>query len=236
MKKTYDTGLIVALIIIILFVIITVVYTFGTNKITNNSNNTNVSDYVYNESSKNTNKPLNNDIKNNSSNSSNQNNTSNITNITKTYEEIASYTTKIYDKDKNRIYNIKLACERLNGHKVQSNEEFSFNDTMGEMSKTDGYKKALGFDSNGKKIKVYGGGICQISSTLYNAVLIANLKVTERHAHSRRVYYVPKDKDATVFYGGPDFKFINTTDSEIIISTYTDGYNVTVSLKQEKNV
>ena len=77
-------------------------------------------------------------------------------------------------------------------------------------------------------------GLCQISSTLYNSVLIANLKVTERHAHSRRVYYVPKNKDATIFYGGPDFKFINTTKDNIMICTYTDGYTVTVTLKQEK--
>ena len=113
-------------------------------------------------------------------------------------------------------------------------EEFSFNNTMGQMGAADGYKKAIGFDNNGNKIKMYGGGICQISSTLYNAVLASNLKVTERHAHSRRVYYVPKNKDATVFSGGPDFKFINTYDTNVMICVYTDGYNVTVSLKQEK--
>lgn len=147
--------------------------------------------------------------------------------------EIATYSTVIYDQDKNRIHNIKLACNRLNGAIIKSKEEFSFNDTMGTMDKNDGYKKAVGFDSNGNKIKMYGGGICQISSTLYNAALIANLTITERHAHSRRVNYVPKDKDATVFYGGPNLRFINNTENDIIIYAKTDGNNVTITLKEQ---
>lgn len=158
----------------------------------------------------------------------------NIQNETKKeYVEIASYKTNIYDTDENRIYNIKLACQKLDGHIILPNTEFSFNDTLGSMSKEDGFKKALGFDSNGNDIKVYGGGICQISSTLYNSVLIAKLEVTERHAHSKRVHYVPKDKDATVFYGGPDLKFINNKNNNIRINAKTDGYTVTVSLDIE---
>lgn len=150
--------------------------------------------------------------------------------------EIASYSTIIYDNDKNRMHNISLACSSLNGYIVKAGEEFSFNSKLGEMDKEDGYKKATGFDSNGKKIKMYGGGICQISSTLYNAVLIANLEVTERHAHSRRVNYVPKNKDATVYYGGPDFKFINNTSNDIIIYANTDGFTVNISLiSQDKS-
>ena len=154
----------------------------------------------------------------------------------KEYVEIASYKTNIYDNDENRIYNIKLACQKLDGHIIEPNTEFSFNGTLGSMSKEDGFRKALGFDSNGNDIKVYGGGICQISSTLYNSVLIAKLEVTERHAHSKRVHYVPKDKDATVFYGGPDLKFINNRKSNIRINAKTDGYTVTVSLDIEKIV
>ena len=76
----------------------------------------------------------------------------------------------------------------------------------------------------------------KISSTLYNAVLIANLEVTERHAHSKRVYYVPKNKDATIFYGGPDFRFKNTLESDIIINVKADGNNVTVSLIEVKTM
>lgn len=218
MQKSKDSTVVVAVFIIILFIIFTIIYFFNSNNIQDNSSNNNVNSSIYHEHIEENHK------------------LNNITNFKKTYEEISSYTTNIYDKDENRMYNIKLACQRLDGHIVASGDEFSFNNKMGEMGKADGYKKAIGFDSNGNKIKMYGGGICQISSTLYNAVLIANLQVTERHAHSRRVYYVPKDKDATVYYGGPDFKFKNTSGSNIMICTYTNGYTVTVTLKQEKTL
>ena len=100
---------------------------------------------------------------------------------------------------------------------VKKDEEFSFNNTIGPMDEAHGYKEAVGFDTNGKKIKVSGGGMCQISSTLYNSVLIAGLQVTERHPHSRRVYYVPKDKDATILYGSLDLKFVNNSGSKVRI-------------------
>lgn len=220
MKKTYDITAIITTCILILFVLFTIIYVFKGNNIKDNSTNDDVSSNIYSEHEH---KII---------------ESPNMTgmNIQKSYESFASYTTKIYDTDENRIYNIKLASQRLDGHIVEPGEEFSFNNTMGEMGAADGYKKATGFDSNGNKIKMYGGGICQISSTLYNAVLASKLKVTERHAHSRRVYYVPKDKDATVYYGGPDFKFINTYDTPVMICVSTDGYNVTVTLKQEKLV
>ncbi len=102
------------------------------------------------------------------------------------------------------------------------------------MNEAQGFKKAVGFDSKGKKIKISGGGLCQISSTLYNAVLDANLEVTERHAHSRRVYYVPKDKDATILYGTLDLKFKNNSDSDIKIEATNDSTNVTITLKKMK--
>lgn len=218
MQKTHDTTTIIMSFILVLFAIFTIIYVLSNNSIRDNSSTNNSNINIYSEHTH--------EIKE----------SNNITNLKKTYEELATYTTKIYDKDENRIYNIKLACQNLDGHIVSVGEEFSFNNTMGEMGKSDGYKKAIGFDSKGNKIKVFGGGICQISSTLYNAVLIANLEVTERHAHSRRVYYVPKNKDATVFSGGPDFKFINSSNSNIMICTSTDGYTVTVTLKEEKIV
>lgn len=218
MQKTHDTTVIIATGILILFAIFTIIYFFTTNNISNSLPSNDINTAIYHEHVE------------------ESNNIANVTNVKKTYEEIATYTTNIYDTDKNRIYNIKHACETLDGHIVSSGEEFSFNNTMGTMGEAEGYKKATGFDSNGKKVKMYGGGICQISSTLYNAVLIAELKVTERHAHSRRVYYVPKGKDATVYSGGPDLKFVNTTSSNIMICTSTDGYTVTVTLKQEKIV
>ena len=74
------------------------------------------------------------------------------------------------------------------------------------------------------------GGMCQVSSTLYNVALLANLEITERHPHSRRVSYVPLDKDATIFYPDLDLKFINNTPNDIKIKAYTDNYNVTIKL------
>ena len=220
MTKTRDITTIICILIIILFAIFTGIYFMSNNNIQDNSYTKSSASNIYLEHNHNT------EI----------NEYKNIVNVKKTYEKISSYTTEIYDDDKNRVYNIRLACKRLDGHIVKAGQEFSFNNKMGKMGEAEGYKKALGFDSNGNKIKVFGGGLCQISSTLYNSVLIARLKVTERHAHSRRVYYVPKNKDATIFYGGPDFKFINNTDSNIMICATTDGYSVTITLKQEKIV
>lgn len=174
---------------------------------------------------------------NNSKNIKEENTLINIyndsSNITKTL--LSSYSTNLYDKDENRIYNIKKACNLLNGYILKSNEEFSFNKTIGKIDESTGYKKAIGFDSTGNNIQIYGGGICQISSTLYNAVLKANLKVTERHAHSRRVSYVPYNKDATVCSNGVDFKFFNNSNNDIIIFAKTDGFNVNIELMAIKS-
>lgn len=145
-------------------------------------------------------------------------------------EVIATFTTTIYDKDANRVANISLANSKLNGKIIKNGEEFSFNNTIGPMNEAQGFKKALGFDSKGKKIQISGGGLCQISSTIYNAVLIAGLNVTERHPHSKRVYYVPKDKDATIVYGKLDFKFVNTSGSDIRIDAANDNVNVRITL------
>ncbi len=142
--------------------------------------------------------------------------------------EIASFTSTLYDKDANRVHNITLADSKLNNAIIKKGEEFSFNNTIGPMGEEQGYKEAVGFDSEGDKIKVFGGGMCQISSTVYNAALIAGLEITERHPHSRRVYYVPKDKDATVFYGSLDLKFKNNTDGDIKILATNDNQNVTI--------
>ena len=214
MKQDSNLPLIIVCIILIIFLIFTAIYFFSSNSLRDNDTNLKAQNedlMLYEEV------PTEEIIK------------------SSTMEEkvISTYTTNIYDNDKNRVFNIKLACNSLDGTVVPPNEEFSFNNTLGNMGKNEGYKKAIGFDSNGNNIKVYGGGICQLSSTLYNAVLIAKLKVTQRHAHSKRVYYVPKNKDATVFSGGPDFKFINTSNSYITISSKTDGHTVTVSLIQK---
>lgn len=206
----------------------------------NNSNTVNSSNLEKKKQEDNTNKN-NENINPTTNNNISEDNKSNDTPNDSTYnttkpEEVSlsSYTTSIYDKDQNRVDNITLANSKLNGVIVKKGEEFSFNSTIGPMNEAQGFKKAIGFDSKGKKIKISGGGLCQISSTLYNAVLDANLEVIERHAHSRRVYYVPKDKDATILYGTLDFKFKNNSDSDIKIEATNDSTNVTITLKKMK--
>ena len=169
----------------------------------------------------------------------NQNiNNSNKVNVEKEiiYEEIeiASFTSTLYDNEENRVFNITKACQCLNGVVIEPGQEFSFNDTIGPMGEENGYLKATGFDSQGKLIQVSAGGMCQVSSTLYNVALLANLEITERHPHSRRVYYVPADKDATVYYGSLDLKFINNTDEKIKITAENDSYSVTIKMYKLK--
>lgn len=146
--------------------------------------------------------------------------------------EISSFTTNLLDKESNRVSNISLSCSKINGAILKSSETFSFCDTIGEVSDSTGYKEADMLDANGKIFKGFSGGICQVSSTLYNALLqIPNIEIIERHTHSRRVYYVEKDKDVTIDSNSNlDFKFKNNTGSDIkIYATCTDK-DVTVKI------
>lgn len=146
-------------------------------------------------------------------------------------EEIATFSTKIYSNDSARQNNISITCNTLNGTVVKNKETFSFCGTVGQASTSKGYQKADIFDKNGNKKKGLGGGNCQISSTLYNAVLsVPSLVVTERHAHSNSVPYIAKGKDAATAYGSYDFKFRNDSGNDIKIKASTDGKSVTTTL------
>lgn len=146
-------------------------------------------------------------------------------------EQLSTFTTNIYSKDSSRQNNIKITCSTLNGTIVKNGATFSFCNTVGPSTSSKGYQKADIYDHNGNKKKGYGGGNCQISSTLYNAVLAnPNLQVVERHPHSNHVPYVKKDKDAAVAYGSYDFKFKNNTGNDIKILASTDGATVTTTI------
>lgn len=132
-------------------------------------------------------------------------------------ETLGWYETKLLDAGKPRITNITLSMKKINGMVLQPNEEFSFNNTVGRRTINRGFKKATIFRKN-KEVKEVGGGICQLSSTLYCAVKQANLKVTERHEHQLPVDYVKQGDDATVYYGELDFKFVNSLDVPIKIT------------------
>lgn len=146
-------------------------------------------------------------------------------------QELASFTTKLDGSDSPRTRNIKITTTTLDGTIVSPGKTFSFCNTIGVCTAEKGYEEADAFDHDGNKFKALGGGNCQVSSTLYNVVLqIPELQVVERHPHSRRVYYVPVDKDAAVAHGSVDFKFKNTFDTDIKIYASSDLTGVTVRL------
>lgn len=146
-------------------------------------------------------------------------------------ETIATFTTKIYNKESARQNNIKITCNTLNNTIVRSGSTFSFCDTIGPATSEKGYQEADIFDKDGNKKKGLGGGNCQVSTTLYNAVLkTPNLTVIERHEHSNKVPYISKGKDAAVAYGGYDLKFRNDTGFDIMIKTEANNSNVIITL------
>jgi vancomycin resistance protein YoaR len=124
------------------------------------------------------------------------------------FGELASFTTKYNAGVVNRTHNIALASRKLDGIVLFPEEEFSFNDSLGPPSKEHGYRIARTL-FRGHYTKGYGGGICQLGSTLHAAALEAGLTVTERHEHSRPVPYIKNGLDAATSYGGKDLKFVN---------------------------
>lgn len=142
----------------------------------------------------------------------------------------SEFSTKILTKSKNRANNIKITCEKINGMEVKPGETFSFCDRTGKSKESEGYKKAdviVGDDT----IKALGGGNCQVSTTLYNAVLNSSeLEVIERHPHGKKVNYVPEGKDAAIAHGSKDFKFKNNSDKTLKIYASSDGKSVSIKL------
>ncbi len=140
-----------------------------------------------------------------------------------------SYTTSTEE----RKCNIERAAKSLNNTLVLSGAEFSFNDRVGKRSIENGYKVSK-IIFNGKFIDGVGGGVCQVSTTLYNAVILSDLWVTEYHPHSLPVSYVAPSFDAMVNSGSADLKFVNTTDNPLIIKTETNGQILKIQIWGEK--
>ena len=122
---------------------------------------------------------------------------------------VSEFTTKYDASNKNRSTNLQIAAEKINGLVLMPGEVFSFNKTVGKRTVEEGYKDAKIY-ADGGVVDGLAGGICQISSTLYNAVLHANLEIVERRNHTFTTSYLPAGKDATVVYGVTDFQFKNT--------------------------
>lgn len=144
------------------------------------------------------------------------------------YKTIGTYTTNTTSNSK-RNTNIRLAAAALNGTIVGPGQEVSFNDTVGQRTEAKGYQGAAAYN-NGEVVQEIGGGVCQVSTTLYNAALKAGMKISMRRSHTFEPSYVTPGMDATVSWGGPDFRFINTSSSAIGIKASYSNQTVTVSI------
>ena len=154
---------------------------------------------------------------------------------------LGEYTTSV-SGTADRHSNVKLAAQKCDGTILLPGEVFAYNQVVGQRTEAAGFKKA-GAYSNGETVQELGGGVCQDSSTLYCAVLYANLEIVERHNHTYVSSYVPIGMDATVSWGGPDFQFRNNTDYPIkvvasyannkvtfqVVGTKTDNYTVKIT-------
>lgn len=161
-----------------------------------------------------------------------------ITNPSKTVKEIGTEAfpdllgvckTNYVASNKNRTTNLRLAAEKINGTVLLPGEEFSYNGVVGKRTVEAGYKNAATY-SNGQVVDDIGGGICQISSTLYDAAVFANMDITVRRNHQFVTSYLPAGKDATVVWGSQDFKFKNSRKYPVRITATVSGGVATVQI------
>lgn len=218
------------LIIISIIVLISIgFFIFKTPQNSNNysSNYTAEKTSTFNESESKDDSSYNNISNNEISTSSDKSSDKNDT------ETIAKFSTKLPNDTKERYSNIKLACKTLDGTIVKSGDTFSLWNTLGCPTKEKGYKKAKAFTSDGEIKQSYGGGICQVSTTIYNALLkIDEIKITERHEHSRDVVYIKDGKDAAVSYKSADLKFKNNADYDIKLKASVKNNKVIIKIEK----
>ena len=141
---------------------------------------------------------------------------------------LGSYSTP-HTADQNRNTNLTLACKAINGTVLYPGDTFDYNKVVGERTAAAGYKAAAAY-SNGETVQALGGGVCQVSSTIYYCVLLADLEVVTRYPHSYVSSYMPMGMDATVSWGGPEFRFKNNTNYPIRIEANVADGNVNVKL------
>ncbi len=153
---------------------------------------------------------------------------------TKTYASpnkniLGTYTTEFGEWDRPRTENIKLSAKALDYTIIKSGQTFSFNSIVGDRTAERGYQESTVFVYD-QKVKGIGGGVCQVSTTLYNAAVYSKMEIVERHTHKRQIYYAPADKDATVDYPKLDLKFKNNYNFDILVRAYTYQNRLTVEL------
>ena len=150
--------------------------------------------------------------------------------IASEYGMIAYAVTNASSSSSNRLSNIRLALQLINGTRLAPGETFSFNDTVGKRTTERGFKLATAY-SSGEVTEDVGGGICQVSTTLFNAVVKADMQIDERHNHSLTVAYVDKGKDAAVNWKSQDLKFTNTSEDDVyLVCVLTDDKRVRIGV------
>ena len=133
-------------------------------------------------------------------------------------EDISFFSTKVVDHSPGRKTNVDITNSKINGFRLEPGQTFSFGELVGKATPEKGYKKAKIFDSKGNLIDGYGGGNCQVSTTIYNAVKdLPGIEIIERHPHNNSVPYIADGLDAAVSYGSEDLKFRNNNDYAIKI-------------------
>lgn len=140
-------------------------------------------------------------------------------------KKLGDFETDYSSSVKNRKENIRLAASKFNNMKLNPGDEISFNDVVGEISEKTGFKSATVI-VGGEYESGIGGGICQVSTTLYNSLILSDLEITERHNHSRPIHYVDLGTDAAVARGYKDLKFKNNTNNPILILSEANGENL----------
>src|SRR5688500_3316663 len=143
-------------------------------------------------------------------------------------EQVGAYET-IYGGDANRVHNVQLVARLIDGHLIAPGEEFSFNQTTGERTAEKGFLEAPVI-INGELQNGLGGGVCQVSTTVFNAAYEAGLKITSRTNHALYISHYPQGRDATVDYPSIDLKFVNDTDDWILLRTFVSATSLTVNL------
>lgn len=146
---------------------------------------------------------------------------------------IGEYSTQFNVKDQNRSVNLTKAAQKLDKVLLRPGETLSFNETIGPRTAETGYKDAYVIVNN-EYVQGIGGGICQVSSTLYSAAALANLPITERHPHAVVISYIPMGQDATINYPNLDLKFINDTGSLLYFRTEVNSGKLTVRIYGKK--
>lgn len=149
-------------------------------------------------------------------------------------DKIATYTTKYNPSDKNKIHNIGVSSDAISGKLLAPGEIFDYFGLVGRPTESRGYKEGNAY-VNGELVSDIGGGICQVSSTIYNAALLSGMEIVERHNHGLPVYYVPAGRDATLWYGSKNFKFKNTSKYYVYVQIVVEKTSMTVNFYGTKS-